>query len=279
MAVNPVDYNGILQALAFALSTGEVAGDEPLHLEAEPEVRQRFDVPLSSASGDLALAIERLDGRDLSETADGLALVERLERAEPVIAAVETLLGLEFSPADHGMAQMAAALRVTARGADGEARHVLHLGLSPAFLDALPRRENVPEALRHSLPVLVDVIVGLPPAAADLAEGDLLLLGGAAEASAMVEGPDALGAFAVDLDIGTQRIASAGQPGALQLRFPDSRFTLHALNAAKRGAPLTLPQGLGGMLQAAGGDARAAQIVTVGDAIAVRIDSVLGKAA
>lgn len=271
----------VVAAICAAISTLETSGDVPLQLEAEPAPPEAFDIPLATASGHAALSIRRLDGKDLVPTQDGLELVDRLQRAEQVITALEALLGLEFAPAAHDMTDMAAMLRVAARGPAGDVQHVLALGLDGKLLKALPRKENIPPVLAQNLPVHVNINIHLPPAASDVNPGDIVLLGGSGPSTATVAAPEPVGTFGAELQIGGCTIARAADASATgpQYRATGVRLPLHALQSAKQGAPLTLPADMPGQFTIPDGRRHGAQLVAIGDAIGIRINSSNAKAA
>ncbi len=132
----------------------------------------------------LHIAIERWSGEAACFLPrDSAVAADWLERAEPLIAATEAALGLEFEPADLVIEREPAdCLVLSIEGlADGTVVHRLFL--------AIPHERGVqanpapfaPELLGN-VAVEVDLVIEgprLPPhEAADLARGDLVLLGG-----------------------------------------------------------------------------------------------------
>lgn len=131
----------------------------------------------------LAFALDRIGGEALHlKSADGVRAAELLERAEPMLRAVESALDLELEPESLGEAPPAGDplwLRLDARfGADLRDRIVLAIPrtlpliaspapFAPGLLDRIP----LPARLTLAGPRL------LPLEAATLFEGDLVLLG------------------------------------------------------------------------------------------------------
>lgn len=126
-----------------------------------------------------ALAIDRLDDAPLRiEPADAIGAAALVERAEPLIAAIEAALGLSLDPEALTELPPEGPVVTIDHGAVSRLRLVL-----PAGLPLLPLRPGLaPELVGHVALPLTLVIEGprlAPHDAAALAAGDLMLVGGA----------------------------------------------------------------------------------------------------
>ncbi|WP_294260570.1 hypothetical protein [uncultured Sphingomonas sp.] len=165
-----------MRRVVVAALSGVRAGDAVLaaRIERVPDRRGGW---LRFANG-AALAIDRLDGAPLRLDDDAIVAATQIERAEPLIAAIEAALGVSLVP-EALSAEPPEGLIVTIKqGAAARLRLALPVGLP--LLPARP--EFAPEIVgRVPLPITlaVDGPRIAPHEAAGLEPGDLLLVGGA----------------------------------------------------------------------------------------------------
>jgi flagellar motor switch/type III secretory pathway protein FliN len=215
---------------------------------------------------------------------------EALDAAEPMLRALEELLGLQLEPEDLGSASDDAALHLVLRREDQDAALLLpcehpHAANWLAEADAL-----TPLAAR--LPVLARLLVQGPrlgiAEAGDLAAGDLVLIG--ARPRATLEAPHfrqagqldlAAGSFTPNLD-GAPMESSDAAPSPrdfavpLTLRLPEQRVSAAALADLRPGVALPLGPVAEGMmveLLVTGSPLARGELVQLGDRFAVLIES------
>jgi hypothetical protein len=174
-AIDPAEAE--LRRVALAALNGVRVDGLVLYarIDAEPERRGDW---LRFHNG-AALAVDRLDGVPLRlDAGDGVGAAAAIERAEPLVAAIEAALGLTLDP-DTLVAEPGQGVIVTI---DHGGASRLRLSL-PTTLALLPARPDfAPELIAAlSLPAMLSVEGPklAPHDAASLAPGDLLLLGGA----------------------------------------------------------------------------------------------------
>jgi hypothetical protein len=125
----------------------------------------------------IALAIDRLDGAPVRiDPANALGAAALVERAEPLIAAIEAALGVALDPADLAEAPPAGIVVVI----DHDAAARLRLAI-PTDLALLPRPATFAPALIGAAALAARITLPgprvAPLAAAGLTAGDLVLLG------------------------------------------------------------------------------------------------------
>lgn len=173
-----------LQSRLLSRLDGHAATD--LHLSVETGIAPRTVIALASDAGGFELspviaadAVTSLVADD--GMPDAVAAVAALAAAEPLVATIEHALRLSLRPTGVGPATLPNWLQVEARDAAGTVRHVAHLGfaddlrlpLSPAAAPAFAARLRAPFRFLADGPALS------PARIAELAIGDVVLLGGA----------------------------------------------------------------------------------------------------
>lgn len=191
-----------LRRIVLRALTGRRIGGAVLaaHIAPQPDRRGGW---LRFESG-AALALDRLE--DLAcrfETHDGLAAATLIERAEPLLRAIEMALGIDLEPTDIADEPPADALIVALAAPGFAARLALPLGLA-----ILPAPSEFAPELAGTAAIATKITISgprlAPHEAADLAPGDCLLLGGAP--------------LQADLAAGTIRIAGSFDPRARHFR-------------------------------------------------------------
>lgn len=164
-----------MRRVVVAALSGVRVGDAVLaaRIERVPDRRGGW---LRFANG-AALAIDRLDGALLRLDEDAITAATQIERAEPLIAAIEAALGVALVP-DALSAEPPAGLIVTIeQGTAARLRLALPVGLS--LLPARPSfAPEIAGAVALPMTLAVDGPRIAPHDAASLEPGDLLLVGG-----------------------------------------------------------------------------------------------------
>ncbi|MEM8825434.1 MAG: hypothetical protein AAGD40_00710 [Pseudomonadota bacterium] len=228
-------------------------------------------VPLTTAGGPVALEIERLGGKKLAETRDGLTLVDRLAAAEPLIAAIEDVMGMTFEPSTETTETFAATLRVSRLSADGRPVDTVRIGLPAELLHKLSDLSDIARPLARTLPVKADIVISLPPGAEDARPGDVVLVG---EGGGRVDAPAPLTTFPATISLAGTVAATADAPVDARPCFQLSgqSHALLALEAAKRGETLDIPGLPSGTVVMPNGTRIPASPMLVGETLAIRID-------
>lgn len=165
-----------MRRVVVAALSGVHVGDAALaaRIERVPDRRGGW---LRFANG-AALAIDRLDGAPLRLDDDAITAAAQIERAEPLIAAIEAALGLSLVPEALATDPPEGLIVTIEQSAAMRLRLVLPVGLPllparPEFAAEIVGGVSLPTTLSIDGPRIA------PHDAASLEPGDLLLVGGA----------------------------------------------------------------------------------------------------
>ena len=230
---------------------------------------------------------------------DALLAVAALGGLEPLVAAVESGLGVSLSPDSIGLASAPLWLRIDALDVDGDVRHALALGLDTQAVFELPKRHFTRPAFAGALRLAFVFIAAAPRLAperiAQLAHGDIVLIGQSLlpgtlqfggqshsasyrPAAALVTIADFQG-IAIVSDLDTQKPLDPALQLPLTVEIAGGTAALETLANLAPGS--VLPLGIAGSalpvtLSAAGARIATGELVAIGDAYGVLITRRLG---